>query len=259
MLQDPWFTVEQIDAETFAISEYGHWEEVHSYLVLGDRSAALIDTGMGIADIRAVVDRLTRLPVQVVTTHVHNDHIGGHGRFDSIAVHQGDLAWLIDGVPLPPGQVRAWLAKEPLRKPAPAGFDPDGYRPFRGRPSRILADGDLIDLGSRSLRVIHTPGHSPGHIALCEQERGFLFTGDLLYRGKLDAYYPSTDPLLFAASVARLAALSPAPRVLPGHYELELPGDFVQQVDRAFRSLGERGLLRQGTGVHDFGLFQIHL
>ncbi|NLC43925.1 MAG: MBL fold metallo-hydrolase, partial [Clostridiales bacterium] len=42
---DNWFTVEEIDSMTYAISEYGHWEKVHSYLVVGDKYAALIDTG----------------------------------------------------------------------------------------------------------------------------------------------------------------------------------------------------------------------
>lgn len=259
MLHDPWFTVEQIDPTTYAISEYGHWEQVHSYLVLGDRSAALIDTGMGIGNIKTVTDRLTALPIQVVTTHVHLDHIGGHGLYDSIAVHRDDVGWLEGGVPLPPDRVRAWLMRDPLSKPAPPGFDPDAYRPFRGTPGRVLADGDRIDLGNRSLTVLHTPGHSPGHICLYERERGYLFTGDLLYQGKLDAYYPSTDPVHFAQSVERLAGLEPLRQVLPGHYAMPLPGGFVQRAHVAFQELAGKGLLRQGTGIHDFGPLQIHL
>ncbi len=76
---EPWFTVERVDADTYAVSEYRHWEEPHCYLLLGRERAALIDTGLGVGDIRAVVERLTDLPVTVLTTHVHWDHIGGHG------------------------------------------------------------------------------------------------------------------------------------------------------------------------------------
>lgn len=72
-----WFTVEKIDETTYAISEYGHWEETHCYLLLGLKSAVLIDTGLGVADIKEVVDGLTFLSVRVLTTHVHWDHIGG--------------------------------------------------------------------------------------------------------------------------------------------------------------------------------------
>lgn len=74
-----WFTVERIDAQTFAISEYQHWEETHCYLLCGQDRSALIDTGLGVSNIQCVVDRLTTLPVTVLTTHVHWDHIGGHG------------------------------------------------------------------------------------------------------------------------------------------------------------------------------------
>ncbi len=82
-----WFTVEPIDRDTFAISEWKHWEETHSYLLRGSDRAVLIDTGLGVSDIKQVVDSLTSLPIQVVTTHVHWDHIGGHGHFRDIAVH----------------------------------------------------------------------------------------------------------------------------------------------------------------------------
>lgn len=84
-----WFTTEAIDNDTFVISEYKHWEETHCYLLIGTESALLIDTGLGVSDIKDVVGRYTSLPVIVATTHVHWDHIGGHGLFDDIAVHAG--------------------------------------------------------------------------------------------------------------------------------------------------------------------------
>ena len=51
-----WFTVEEIDSQTFAISEYKHWEETHCYLLCGQESAVLIDTGLGVSNIRKIVD-----------------------------------------------------------------------------------------------------------------------------------------------------------------------------------------------------------
>ena len=74
---DNWFTIEQIDRDTFSISEYKHWEETHCYLLCGEKYAILIDTGLGVSNIRKIVDSLTKLPVMTVTTHVHWDHIGG--------------------------------------------------------------------------------------------------------------------------------------------------------------------------------------
>ena len=80
-----WFTVEKIDEDTYAISEYQHWEETHCYLLCGTKRALLIDTGLGVANIKEVVDKLTMLPIFVVTTHVHWDHIGGHQYFEILA------------------------------------------------------------------------------------------------------------------------------------------------------------------------------
>ena len=75
-LMNSWFTVETLDAQTFDISEYSHWEETHCYLLCGSKKAALIDTGLGVCNIKSVVKSLTTLPIVVFTSHVHWDHIG---------------------------------------------------------------------------------------------------------------------------------------------------------------------------------------
>ena len=109
-----WFTVEKIDSQTFAISEYKHWEETHCYLLCGEESAVLIDTGLGVSNIREIVDSLTKLPVMVVTTHIHWDHIGGHKYFDNIAVHEKEKNWLSVRFPIPMQVVKDNLAKNSL-------------------------------------------------------------------------------------------------------------------------------------------------
>ncbi len=54
-MQSNWFTVEKIDAQTFAISEYKHWKETHCYLLCGTERAVLIDTGLGIASVKKLL------------------------------------------------------------------------------------------------------------------------------------------------------------------------------------------------------------
>ncbi len=83
-----WFTIGKIDNTTFSISEYKHWEQTHSYLLIGEKKALLIDTGLGVSNIKNVVLSITNKPIQAVTTHVHWDHIGGHKNFDNIAVYE---------------------------------------------------------------------------------------------------------------------------------------------------------------------------
>ena len=247
----PWFTVERIDDATFALSEYRHWEETHSYLLLGRDRALLLDTGLGVGDLRREVD----LPVTVALTHVHWDHIGGCGQFAAPAVHAAEADWLRH-FPLPEAAVRRQLcAKAPL---FPAGFSPENHRVFSGEPGRVLRDGDIIDLGGRQVQVLHTPGHSPGHCCYYEAARGRLYAGDLLYRGCLDAFYPTTSPEDFLSSLERIAAL-PLREILPGHHALNCPPDLAVRARDGFRRLRERGLLHQGAGRFDFGDFQVHL
>lgn len=251
-----WFTVEEIDSRTYAISEYGHWEETHCYLLCGRERAALIDTGLGVADIREVVDALTELPVLVLTTHAHWDHIGGHGRFERIAVHEAEAGWLSGGFPLPLEVVKHSLTAR--RCDFPPEFDIDAYRIFQGAPQRLLRDGDRLDLGGRELRVVHTPGHSPGHCCFYEPGRSYLFSGDLIYEGCLDAFYPSTDPLLFYRSVKRLKEYR-IERVLPGHHCLDVPASRIGEIEAGFARLERSGQLRRGSGLFDFGSFQIRI
>ncbi len=251
-----WFTVEKIDPQTFAISEYKHWEETHCYLLCGNDRAILIDTGLGVSNIKNVVDSLTKLPVTVVTTHAHWDHIGGHRYFDDIAVHVLEKDWLSVRFPLPLQVVKGNLTKEHCN--FPPNFDVDTYQIFHGEPQEVLHDGDLLDLGGRMLKVIHTPGHSPGHCCFYEPGRKYLFSGDLIYKGCLYAFYPTTDPWLFYRSVKAVQRYDIS-RVLPGHHQLNIPVSLVNEIAAGFAQLEEKRQLKQGAGLFSFGNFQLQI
>ena len=78
-----WFSIEKIDKITYALSEYKHSEIPHSYLLIGNEKALLIDSGLGVSNIREEVEKLTDLEVIVLSTHIHWDHVGGHKLFDN--------------------------------------------------------------------------------------------------------------------------------------------------------------------------------
>lgn len=258
MITDDWFTVEEIDASTFAISEYGHWEQVHSFLLLGEKRAMLIDTGLGIDHIKRITDQLTDLPIFVMTTHVHWDHIGSHDQFDDIYVHEADRDWLEHGTKgLPIEQIRIDVGRD-ITVPTPAHFNPNTYRPFQGKPTRVVEDLELFDLGNRTIQVLHTPGHSPGHIALYDQTNGYLFTGDLLYRDlPVYAFYPSTNPVDLVDSLERIANIKHVQRIYGSHHTLGMEPAILSEVKRAVHHLRKNNLTTFGTGVHEFKGFSV--
>jgi glyoxylase-like metal-dependent hydrolase (beta-lactamase superfamily II) len=258
LIKDEWFTIQEIDKKTFAISEYGHWEKVHSFLLVGENQAALIDTGLGIDSIKRVTDQLTNLPIVVITTHVHADHIGSHGEFETVYVHEGDVDWLTNGIQgLSLEQIRKDIGRD-ISLPVPETFNPDTYKPFQGKPTALLHDGDVVDIGNRKLTIYHTPGHSPGHISVFDNENGYLFTGDLLYdETPVYAFYPSTDPIDLVNSWEKITEIATVKKVFGSHNTVGLEPGILQEVKIAIRQLRENDLVKHGTGIHEFKGFSV--
>lgn len=244
-----WFTVDRIDDDTFIISEYRHWEETHCYLLIGKDRALLIDTGLGIRNISEVVASLTDKPITAIATHIHWDHIGGHKYYAHFYAHEAELDWLNGKFPLSEETVRGMVLD---RCDAPADFRIEDYRMFQGMPTKVLRGGEVIELGGRSVEVLHTAGHSPGHMCFWEQTRGYLFTGDLVYKGTLFAYYPSTDPQEYLRSLEKIAAL-PAKRVFPAHHSLDIQPEIIKRMHDALTELDKAGKLAHGGGTSDYG------
>lgn len=199
---DPWFEVYKVAPNTFAIYEPHQFEEVISYLIVGEESALLFDTGMGISDIRKLVTELTPLPVIVLNSHTHNDHVGGNWQFDTIYAidtdftrqnAKGSSADAQDE--LAPGQVCGELPKD---------LDPKSYRTRPWTITKFVQDGDVLDLGGRQLQIIATPGHTPDSICLFDGAAGLLFTGDTYYPAPIWLYRPETDLAAYESSVLRL-------------------------------------------------------
>lgn len=252
---EKWFTLEQIDADTHIISEYRHWEETHCYLLEGKERCLLIDTGLGICNISEEVKKLTDKRITAVATHIHWDHIGGHQYYPDFYAHEAELDWLTGGFPLSMETIRDMVTD---RCDLPEGYQVNTYQFFQGVPTRVLKDGDTIDLGGRKITVLHTPGHSPGHICFWEADRGYLFTGDLVYKDTLFAYYPSTDPQAYLASLKKIAAL-PAKRIFPAHHSLDIQPEIVNRMKNAFSQLKEEGRLHHGSGTYDYGDWAVRL
>jgi len=250
-----WFTIDQIDKETYVISEYRHWEETHCYLLNGSEQSLLIDTGLGICNIYDKVIKLTDKPITAVATHIHWDHIGGHKYFADFYAHEDELNWLSGDFPLTMEQIKGMVVD---RCNLPEGYDVNKYEFFQGKPTKVLKGNEVINIGDRFVQIVHTPGHSPGHMCFWEKERGYLFTGDLVYKDTLFAYYPSTDPEAYLNSLERVSVLQ-VKQVLPAHHTLNIQPEILVRMRDAFRQLKVEGKLNHGSGTFDYGDWAVWL
>ena len=250
-----WFTINEIDKDTYVISEYRHWEETHCYLLNGTKRSLLIDTGLGICNISEVISELTDKPVTAIATHIHWDHIGGHKYYPDFYAHEAELDWLNGGFPQPLETIKEYVVD---RCELPTDFQINEYKFFQGKPTKVLHGGEHIDLGGRMVAVIHTPGHAPGHMCFWEANTGYLFTGDLVYKDTLTAWFPSTDPKAYLKSLETVSEL-PAKRVFPAHHSLDIQPELLTRMRKAFRELKANGKLHHGSGTFDYGDWSVWL
>lgn len=205
---DDWFEVYRVAPSVYAIYEPFQFQEVISYLILGGEGALLFDTGMGIGRIRAVVDELTALPVTVLNSHAHMDHVGGNAEFERVIAMDTEFTRTRARGRTNP-EVRGEVDASALCRPLPAGITEDNYHTPAFEIAAFVDDGHRIDLGGRTLEVVAVPGHTPDAIALLDREAGFLWTGDSFYEGPIWLFAPETDLEAYRASMARLAELAP--------------------------------------------------
>ncbi len=229
-VKNQWYEVYKLPHDVFAIYEPGQFQEVISFLVIGQDKAILIDTGMGMGNIRTVTDELTDKNVEVVNTHTHFDHIGDNARFDSVAVfdHPDALAAMKSGADHP--RLLRNIEGDSVWMPWPEGFDPTNYVIHPKEPTRLLHDGDVVDLGDRKLEVIHAPGHSPDSVVLLDRKNKILFTGDVYYPAPMYVYLPNSNLDDYVVTMTKLAELAPDLQyVYPAHNEPIIdPGELVK-------------------------------
>lgn len=235
-VSDPWFEVYRIVPSVFAIYEPHQAEETIAYLILGTRKALLFDTGMGISDIRKVVNGLTKLPIIVLNSHTHDDHVGGNWQFET--VYGMDTEFTRANARGSRADAQAEIAPGMICGQLPKGFDARAYETKPWKIERFLHDGETIDLGGRSLEVLSTPGHTPDAITLLDRANGLLFTGDTYYPAPIWLYRPETNLDAYVSSVKRLAGLAPRLRLVLGAHNVPVaPPSILPQLVTAIEAV----------------------
>jgi len=187
---------------------------------VGSRRALLFDTGMGIGDVKKVTGQLTKLPVAVLNSHTHDDHVGGNWQFET--VYGMDTEFTRLNARGSSKDAQAEIGPGEICGSLPQGFDREAYATRPWKITEFKHDGDRIDLGGRVLEIIGTPGHTPDAICLLDREQGLLFTGDTYYPGTIWLYRPETDLDAYGASIRRLAALAPRIKTVLGAHNVPI-------------------------------------
>jgi hydroxyacylglutathione hydrolase len=189
---DDYYVVEAVDATTIAIGEPRYYQGNYSYLIIGTERAVLFDAGTGSRDIVPIVRSLTKLPITVIPSHLHFDHVGALGRFDRTA--------LLD---TPSLRARMRNSRLTLQRYEFLGLIED-LAPPTFRVDEWWGNNTTIDLGNRRVRVLSTPGHTPTSVSLYDQEHQQLFVGDFLYPGHLYAFLPGASRSAYLATTRQL-------------------------------------------------------
>jgi glyoxylase-like metal-dependent hydrolase (beta-lactamase superfamily II) len=230
-----WFSVEPLTSGVTLLSE-PHVHELlraNVWFVKGRERDLLVDAGNGVGDLAAALAPLRchpRKPLVAVLTHAHPDHQGGLWQLDERLAHRLEVAELEHpSIARPllaasyPREVHEAMTDEGLALPETlvdavprAGFDPTSFTLVPCSPTRLLEEGDAVDLGDRAFRVLHLPGHSPGSVGLYEVATGLLFPGDVVYDGALLDDLPGADVDDYVRTMRRLRDL-PVGTVHPGH------------------------------------------
>ena len=265
-----WHTVERIAEDTYRIYEpmgaimpsLGI-SSVNTYMVVGDERAALIDSGMGVGDVRGEIARITDLPCTVLNTHYHWDHVGANALFEESAIHEAEAEALAQEQHL--GAFRKAFRSASSRGVLPPSFDVNSYRIVPPTATRVLRDGDVIDLGGRLIQALHTPGHSPGHTTYLDAANCLLFTGDTAYEGPVFACFEGGDPQAFAHTADRLAALPGPLTACPGHNDVIVDPDWLAWFARCVGDAVDgmaKGVVKEGLvlgRVFTFGAMSVWL
>jgi hydroxyacylglutathione hydrolase len=197
-------------------------EEVRFFLVEGRKKAALIDTGMHCPEARRIAEKLTKRPLMLINTHADADHISGNDAFNTACMSPHEFAHYMH-------------TGEHHQKLIP------------------LFDGDIIDLGERNLEVIDMPGHTPGSIALLDQERRVVYSGDPIQKhGRIFMFgrERSTDAWLY--SLERLNMFTDEfDELWPSHGDLPVEPAMIQKLIDDMHALQEGRISWQKEVIHD--------
>lgn len=180
----------KIDDSTLIFNE----GNVKFFLLIGENKALMIDSGMMTKNALDLARPYTDKPIELINTHVDMDHIGSNEQFECVMMHEDEV---------------------------------QNYKLM----NKVITvkDNDCLDLGNRLIKVIHTPGHTPGSIALLDVNNRNLFTGDPIQKnGVIFMFGPSRNLSLYGPSLQKVYDAKGYDNIYPSHGECPLSKDVLK-------------------------------
>lgn len=205
----------KINEESWRIEDNG----VRFFLIMGSNKALLIDSGMTVHNAREIASGLTDLPIEMLYTHADPDHIGSNPEFHSFFMHP---------------------AEEP------------NYRKNGGlgEITEIL-EGDILELGNRTMEVIELPGHSPGSIALLDEKYKVLISGDPIQYGTIFMFGTHRNMQEYIRSLKHLDLFKNRIReIWPSHAEFPIGVEAIDYVRECAEKIVSGNASGQPTDFH---------
>jgi len=235
---EDWYETRKLDDGVTYIGEphIKQFYRCNIWHVRGRDRDMLVDSGMGVVSLREWVPLVTERPCVAVASHTHFDHIGCQHEFEERWVHRAEA-----DIQAHPSRANTladpYVSDDIFTQLPPAPYSSTEYAVQAAPATRLLDDGDVLDIGDRHFEVIDTPGHSPGGIMLFERATAILFSGDILYDGPLidDTFHSDVDT--YIDTLKRIHDL-PVRVVHGGHFP-SFDGERYRLLIRAY--LDEKG------------------
>ncbi len=159
------------------------------YLIVGKQKALLVDTGYGFSDFRGIIKEITDLPLTVVCSHGHGDHVFGNYLFDTVYISEADYDFCLSN-DCKEAKERTLRGRENKTPNIHDIVDKDVYlnMSLQKCEYKFVKEGDIFDLGGITLEVYELPGHSKGSIGLYSKEHKALFCGDVVENNHYNNY-----------------------------------------------------------------------
>ena len=212
---EDWFNVKEITDKTWVIHDK---TQVACYLVEGEEKALLIDTGWGLGNLAELVQSITSLPLSVVITHGHPDHVCGAFQFTNLYISKEDKG-LLNG--FYNRQTRKQIIENRFKNQYPSDFSKEKWINAELNNVHTVQEGGVFELGRRNLKVIAIPGHTSGSICLLDEYNELLFSGDSIQTAPILMHLDTSLPLsTYFDSIVHVYSFEESyDKILPGHGE----------------------------------------